>query len=72
MKRKVRCSEIFFENRLDKDPHIVVEIPLNLFVCMTGASGSGKSTLVNEVLFKKLYSLFYDSRVLSGDLHRFL
>jgi excinuclease ABC subunit A len=50
--------------------NIVVEIPLNLFVCMTGASGSGKSTLVNEVLFKKLYSLFYDSRVLSGDHDR--
>jgi excinuclease ABC subunit A len=49
---------------------IDVEIPLNLFVCVTGASGSGKSTLVNEVLFKKLYSLFYDSRVLSGDHDR--
>jgi excinuclease ABC subunit A len=55
---------------LTRTPHIVVEIPLNLFVCMTGASGSGKSTLVNEVLFKKLYSLFYDSRVLSGDHDR--
>ncbi len=49
---------------------IDVEIPLNLFVCVTGASGSGKSTLVNEILFKKLYSLFYDSRVLSGDHDR--
>jgi len=43
-----------------------VEIPLGLFVCVTGVSGSGKSTLVNDILFKKLYSVFHDSRVLSG------
>ncbi|HEU5316960.1 MAG TPA: excinuclease ABC subunit UvrA [Chloroflexota bacterium] len=45
---------------------IDVSIPLGLFVCVTGVSGSGKSTLVNEVLFKKLYSVFQDSRVLPG------
>ena len=45
---------------------IDVEIPLELFVCMTGVSGSGKSTLINEILYKKLYSVFHDSRVLSG------
>ena len=44
-----------------------VEIPLGLFVCVTGASGSGKSTLVHEILYKKLYSVLHDSRVLSGD-----
>ncbi len=43
-----------------------VEIPLGLFVCVTGVSGSGKSTLVNEILYKKLYSVFHDSRVLPG------
>jgi len=45
---------------------IDAEIPLELFVCMTGVSGSGKSTLINEILYKKLYSEFHDSRVLSG------
>ncbi len=45
---------------------IDVEIPLGLLVCVTGASGSGKSTLVNEILFKRLYALFHDSRVLAG------
>jgi excinuclease ABC subunit A len=45
---------------------IDVEIPLGLFVCITGVSGSGKSTLVNEILHKKLYALFHDSRVLPG------
>ncbi|MCB0841170.1 MAG: excinuclease ABC subunit UvrA, partial [Bacteroidetes bacterium] len=47
--------------------NIDVEIPLGKFVCITGASGSGKSTLVNDILSKKLYSLIYDSRILSGE-----
>ena len=43
-----------------------VDIPLGMFVCVTGVSGSGKSTLINEILYKKLYSIYYDSRTLSG------
>ena len=44
-----------------------VTIPLGIFTCVTGASGSGKSSLVHEILFKKLYSVIQDSRVLPGD-----
>ena len=40
-----------------------VEIPLEVLVCVTGASGSGKSSLVHEIIFKKLASLRYDSRI---------
>jgi excinuclease ABC subunit A len=39
-----------------------VEIPLGLFVCVTGVSGSGKSTLVNETLFPILMKHFYQSK----------
>jgi len=52
------------ENNLQ---NINVEIPLQMLTCITGASGSGKSTLVHEILYKKLYSLFHDSRIFSGD-----
>ena len=52
------------ENNLND---IDVDLPLGVFCCITGASGSGKSSLVHEIIYKKLVSLRYDSRVLSGD-----
>ncbi|TAK10001.1 excinuclease ABC subunit UvrA [bacterium] len=36
---------------------IDVEIPLGLFVCVTGVSGSGKSSLVDGVLYRNLKKL---------------
>jgi excinuclease ABC subunit A len=47
--------------------NITVEIPLEQFVCVTGASGSGKSSLIHGIVQKRLYSLLHDSRVLAGD-----
>jgi excinuclease ABC subunit A len=41
---------------------ISVDIPLGLFICITGVSGSGKSTLINETLYRILARKFYNSR----------
>jgi excinuclease ABC subunit A len=35
--------------------NIDVEIPLGVFVCVTGVSGSGKSSLVNDILIEALH-----------------
>ncbi|MFB5622932.1 MAG: excinuclease ABC subunit UvrA, partial [Nitrosarchaeum sp.] len=47
--------------------NIDVEIPLGLFVSVTGVSGSGKSTLINDILLKSLEKHFSNSNVKSGN-----
>jgi excinuclease ABC subunit A len=39
-----------------------VEIPLGVFVCVTGVSGSGKSTLVTDILYRDLAHRFYRAK----------
>lgn len=38
-----------------------LEIPLGVFVCITGVSGSGKSTYINDTLYPALSKHFYRS-----------
>ena len=54
------------ENNLQ---NIDVEIPLGVFVGITGVSGSGKSSLVNQILLPSLMQRIYGSKMPPG-LHR--
>jgi excinuclease ABC subunit A len=46
--------------------NVDVEIPLGLFVAITGVSGSGKSTLIEDILHQHLARHFYRARVIPG------
>ncbi|HET7261690.1 MAG TPA: excinuclease ABC subunit UvrA [Casimicrobiaceae bacterium] len=40
---------------------VTLDLPVGLFVCVTGVSGSGKSTLVNDTLYHAVARHLYDS-----------
>ena len=50
--------------------NVDLEIPLGLFVAVTGVSGSGKSTLIEDILHRALARHFYRARVVPGEHKR--
>lgn len=64
-RRKGNGKKIFIKNAHEHNlKNLDVEIPLGMFVGVTGVSGSGKSTLINEILVKEI------GRVLNGSKAR--
>ena len=49
---------------------LTVELPLGLFVAVTGVSGSGKSSLVTDILYRSMARHFYRARVVPGEHDR--
>ncbi|MCL2501442.1 MAG: ATP-binding cassette domain-containing protein, partial [Defluviitaleaceae bacterium] len=47
--------------------NITVDLPLGIFLCITGVSGSGKSTLIYETLFKQIDVLKRQARIVPGE-----
>jgi excinuclease ABC subunit A len=46
--------------------NLTVELPLGLFIAVTGVSGSGKSTLVTDILYHALARQLYRAKTLPG------
>ncbi len=51
-----------FGARANNLKSVDIDVPLGVFVCVTGVSGSGKSTLVNEIILKRLAQHFYRAK----------
>jgi len=66
-KTRNRSGSLIIKNASENNlKNIDVEIPLGLFVSVTGVSGSGKSTLINDILLRTVENHFNKSNVRSG------
>jgi len=66
-RRKGNGKKIFIKNAREHNlKNLDIEIPLGLFIGVTGVSGSGKSTLINEILVKEISRVINRSKARPG------
>jgi excinuclease ABC subunit A len=46
--------------------NLTVDLPLGLFIAVTGVSGSGKSSLVTDIVYQALARHFYGAKLIAG------
>jgi len=67
-KRRIRIKGA----RANNLKSIEAEIPLGMFVVITGVSGSGKSTLIVDTLYRALAQKYYHSKYAPGEYDKIL
>jgi excinuclease ABC subunit A len=68
-KKNKKCLELVNVHRHNLK-NFNIQIPLGMFVCITGVSGSGKSTLVHDVLFTAVKKAKGETKEISQGLER--